>query len=291
MASGPPSTSSACRSSGARSSACWAPNGGGKTTLFRVLSTLVPPQQGRAAVLGAELPGETRRVRASIGVVFQSPSLDKKLTVAENVHHQAALYGVPRSQWRQRTAELLEQFQLTDRADERTESLSGGLRRRAELAKGIVHSPPLLLLDEPSTGLDPGARVGLWSCLQQLRAGGTTVVLTTHLLDEAERCDRLAILDEGQVVALGPPEQLRSAIGGDSITLETETPQELAQGLRETFDVEPVIVDQQVRLERSDGHQWVPRLVEAFGPAIAAIRLGKPTLEDVFIHHTGRKWQ
>ncbi|MCA9176020.1 MAG: ABC transporter ATP-binding protein [Planctomycetales bacterium] len=266
------------------------PNGSGKTTLFRVLSTLLPPQRGDARVLGVPLSGQTFEVRRRIGVVFQAPSLDKKLTVAENIHHQAALYGVPKSQWRERTAALLERFRLADRADERTESLSGGLRRRAELAKGIVHQPELLLLDEPSTGLDPGARADLWQCLREFRDGGATIVLTTHLLEEAERCDRLGILDAGRLVALGAPDELRSGLGGDSISLQCERPEELALRIERDFQLSAQVLDQQVRLECEAGHQWVPRLVEAYGAEISSVRLGKPTLEDVFIHYARRRW-
>lgn len=267
------------------------PNGGGKTTLFRVLSTLLPAQAGVVEVLGHALPAESQAVRQQIGVVFQAPSLDKKLTVAENIRHQAALYGVPRSEWQPRTERLLTQFRLQDRAHERTESLSGGLRRRAELAKGLVHQPKLLLLDEPSTGLDPGARVDLWQCLRELQADGATLVLTTHLLEEAERCDRLALLDQGRLVALGAPDELRGEIGGDSITLDGNDIADLASDIQAKFELPAQIVDQQIRLECEAGHTWVPRLVEAFGSRIRSIRLGKPTLEDVFIHHTGRRWE
>ena len=264
------------------------PNGSGKTTLFRVLSTLLPPQQGEVALLGLGLAAETMEVRRRMGVVFQAPSLDKKLTVAENIRHQAALYGVPRAEWKPRTERLLKQFRLEERANERTESLSGGLRRRAELAKGLVHEPEFLLLDEPSTGLDPGARADLWDCLRQLQADGATIVLTTHLLEEADRCDRLAILDRGELVALGAPDALRSAIGGDSLTLAVDDLEGVAEELREQFDLAARMVDGQVRLECQDGHEWVARLVNHFGDRIRAVHLGKPTLEDVFIHHTGR---
>ena len=268
------------------------PNGSGKTTLFRVLSTLMTQDSGDVCVLGSSLPADVQAVRSQTGVVFQSPALDKKLTVAENIHHQAALYGVPRSEWRPRTERLLRQFRLLDRANERTETLSGGLRRRAELAKGLVHEPKLLLLDEPSTGLDPGARIDLWQCLRELQSGGATIVLTTHLLEEADRCHRVAILNEGRRVALGTPDQLRGEVGGDAITLQTnEDPEALAKDINERFSLESRTVENQVRLECRDGHQWVPKIFEAFGARIQAIRLGKPTLEDVFVHHTGRSWE
>ena len=163
------------------------PNGGGKTTLFRVLSTLAPPQEGRVAVMGCQLPRETLEARRRMGVVFQAPSLDKKLTVFENMRVQAALYGLDRATFRQRADQLLDRLGLANRSEQRAEQLSGGLRRRAELAKGMLHQPDLLLLDEPSAGLDPGARLDLWKCLLDLRESGATIALTTHLLEEAER--------------------------------------------------------------------------------------------------------
>lgn len=267
------------------------PNGGGKTTLFRLLSTLLPLQQGSASILGHDLARETHAVRSSIGVVFQAPSLDRKLTVAENIRLQAALYGLAGRELRTRMDELLDHFGLRDRAHELTERLSGGLRRRAELAKGLIHRPQVLLLDEPSTGLDPAARKDLWHYLQALRAEqGTTVVLTTHYLDEADGAGRIAILHEGKLVALGAPDELRATVGGDSLTLETADPASLADDVRQRFGLPASVVDQSVRLEAPDGHQWVPRLMEAFPGRVSAVRLGKPTLEDVFIARTGHRF-
>jgi ABC-2 type transport system ATP-binding protein len=269
------------------------PNGGGKTTLFRLLSTLIPLQQGTVRMFGLDIaqPPQTQEVRRRIGVVFQAPSLDKKLTVAENVRYQAALYGVRGRLLRQREEELLNQLGLADRRQERTEKLSGGLRRRVELAKGMVHRPQLLLLDEPSTGLDPGARSDLWEYLRRLRdEHAVTVVLTTHLLDEAERADRLAILNEGTLVALDTPDALRASVGGDSITITTRDPAGLAQSIRERFGVDVMVVETRVRLEQTDGHRWITRLMEAFPGRIDAITLGKPSLEDVFIDRTGHRF-
>ena len=199
------------------------PNGGGKTTLFRVLSTLIPLQAGDVQMLGWNLAAQPREIQKRIGVVFQAPSLDRKLTVAENVRHQAALYGLAGHELANRQREMLEQLGLSDRARERTETLSGGLRRRVELAKGMIHRPQLLLLDEPSTGLDPGGRADLWAYLTRLRDQfGITVLLTTHLLEEAERADRIAILHRGKLVAMDTPDALRATVGGDSITIECD---------------------------------------------------------------------
>src|ERR1700682_6042276 len=198
------------------------PNGGGKTTLFRLLSTLVPGQAGDFPILGFDLRRQTQAIRERLGVVFQAPSLDKKLTVVENLMHQGHLYGLSGRVLEARQNEMLARLGLADRAGERAETLSGGLRRRVELAKGMLHRPRLLLLDEPSTGLDPGARSDLGNYLREVRSqAGVTIVLTTHLLDEAERADRIAILNAGELVAWGAPDELRSTVGGDSITIAT----------------------------------------------------------------------
>jgi ABC-2 type transport system ATP-binding protein len=267
------------------------PNGGGKSTLFRLLSTLIPLQKGTASILEFDVARAAHAVRSVIGVVFQSPSLDRKLTVVENIRLQAALYGISGDSLRRRLDELLEQFGLRDRANELTERLSGGLRRRVELAKGLIHQPQVLLLDEPSTGLDPAGRSDLWRYLKSLQAErGTTIVLTTHYLDEADGADRIAILHEGKLVALGPPDELKSTIGGDSLTIETAEPAALAAAIQEQFALPAKVVDQAVRLEVAEGHQWVPRIMESFAGRITAIRLGKPMLEDVFIARTGHRF-
>jgi ABC-2 type transport system ATP-binding protein len=267
------------------------PNGSGKTTLFRVLSTLIPLQEGEVSILGHNLRRDTAAVRRQLGVVFQSPSLDKKLTVGENLTHQGRLYGLSSADLAARKIELLAAVGLTDRERDRVETLSGGMRRRVELAKSMLHHPLLLLLDEPSTGLDPGARIDLWKYLRQVRErDGVTIVLTTHLLDEADRADRIAIMHHGRLAALGQPDALRAAVGGDAITIKTERPEELSRSIAERFTVQPTVIDGAVRLEQQDGHQWIPRLVEAFPADIQTITLGKPTLEDVFIARTGHRF-
>ncbi|HZZ29657.1 MAG TPA: ABC transporter ATP-binding protein [Pirellulales bacterium] len=266
------------------------PNGGGKSTLFRLLSTLLPLQQGEASVLGFNLRRQIGEIRAHIGVVFQSPSVDRKLTVGENLLHQGHLYGLSGADLQRRSQTLLERFKLTDRVRDQVETLSGGLRRRVELAKGLLHHPRLLLLDEPSTGLDPAARGDVWSYLQQLREqDGVTVVLTTHLLEEADKADRIAILDRGQLVALDTPDALRSTVGGDAITIQTATPEVVAAGIRDRFGRTAGVIEGNVRLELPEGQEWIAKLVAAFPGQINAITLGKPTLEDVFIDRTGRR--
>ncbi len=267
------------------------PNGGGKTTLFRLLSTLIPIQSGSIRIFGFDVARQPNQVRSVLGVVFQAPSLDKKLTVRENLHYQGPLYGLTGPALRRQADAMLERLVLTDRAGDLVETLSGGLRRRVELAKGLLHRPPLLLLDEPSTGLDPGARSDLWNYLRQIRdEDGVTVVLTTHLLEEAERVDRLAILNRGSLVALDTPDSLRATVGGDSITIQADDPTGLVASIQERFGIAAAVVDGRVRLEQREGHVWIARLVEAFPGQIHSITLGKPTLEDVFIARTGHRF-
>ena len=267
------------------------PNGGGKTTLFRVLATMLVPTGGEARIFGLTVVERPLAVRREIGVVFQSPSLDLKLTVAENLRHQGHLYGLRGKALAQRIGDLLERLGLTERSGERTEKLSGGLRRRVELAKGLLHRPRLLLLDEPSTGLDAGARRDLRAYLRQLcQQDGVTVFLTTHLMDEAESCDRLGILDRGRLVALGTPEALRSKIGGDVLVLESAAPEELREQIAVRFGGPVSVVDSSVRLERPQGHRLLAELMEAFPGQIRAVTLSQPTLEDVFVHETGHRF-
>lgn len=267
------------------------PNGSGKTTLFRVLSTLIPIQQGEVRIFGLDLRTEAAAIRSQLGIVFQSPSIDKKLTVMENVIHHGRLYGLGGQELRSRADEMLSRLGLADRRRELVEQLSGGLRRRVELATGMLHRPRLLLLDEPSTGLDPGARSDLWQYLEQVReADGVTVLVTTHLLDEAQRADRIAIMHAGNVAALDTPVALQAAVGGDAITIRTSDPATLAADIERQLNATATVVDGSVRLEQADGHQWITRLVEAFPERIETITLGKPTLEDVFIHFTGHRF-
>ena len=268
------------------------PNGSGKTTLFRVLSTLMVPTAGRALVMGYDVAQEPARVRRQIGVVFQAQSVDPKLTAYENLWHQGHLYGLRGRQLKKRAGEILTRVGLADRAKERVETFSGGMQRRIELAKGLLHHPAVLLLDEPTTGLDPGARRDLWQYLQMLRdEEHVSVLVTTHLMEEAERCDRLAILNEGNLVALGTPAEIKGEIGGDVVLLDAARDAELlAEKVRTRFHVQASVLGNQVRIEREEGHRFVPDLVEAFPGEIQAISVSKPALEDVFIHRTGHKF-
>ncbi|MBI2114124.1 MAG: ABC transporter ATP-binding protein [candidate division NC10 bacterium] len=266
------------------------PNGGGKTTLFKILSTLMPATRGTVRVFGHDLVREPDAIRRHLGVVFQHPSLDSKLTVMENLQHHGHLYGLRGTALQTRAEALLERLDLGERSHDRVETLSGGLRRRVELAKALVHQPDLLLLDEPSTGLDPGARRDFTNYLGQLREqDGVTVVLTTHILVEAERCDRVGILHRGKLVALGTPDDLKARLGGDVVVVQSLNPQRLQGRLRERFGCEPVLVDGSLRVERPRGHEFVREIVDAFPGEVQSVSFGKPTLEDVFIHLTGRR--
>ncbi len=266
------------------------PNGGGKTTLFKILSTLLRASRGRARVFGHDLAVEADVIRCRLGVVFQHPSLDPKLTVRENLQHHGHLYGMRGPHLRRRSAVMLERLGLSDRARDRVETLSGGLRRRTELAKALMHQPDLLLLDEPSTGLDPGARRDFTHYLGHLRdEDGATVLLTTHILDEAERCDRVGILHEGKLVALGTPGELKAQVGGDVVVIHSHQAESLGSKVRHRFGCAPMLVDGNLRIETLRGHELVRDVVEAFGGEVQSVTYGRPTLEDVFIHLTGHR--
>jgi ABC-2 type transport system ATP-binding protein len=266
------------------------PNGGGKTTLFRILATLARPDVGAVRVFGTDLATQAREVRRRLGVVFQHPSLDLQLDVRENLVHQGHLHGLGGRELAGRIAAALERFGLTERAGQRTRELSGGLRRRVEIAKALLHEPRLLLLDEPGTGLDPGARRDLWATLEELRARGVTVLLTTHFMEEADRCDRLVLLSRGTIVAEGTPAALKREIGGDVITLAGPDPEALARDLAALHpELSPVARDGAVRLERERGHELAARLAEELAGRIDSVTVARPSLEDVFLRRTGHR--
>ena len=272
------------------------PNGGGKTTLFRILSTLLPAGSGSFSIDG--VPGTSPRdVRRRLGVVFQSPSLDRKLTVKENLLVQGTLYGLSGRDASRRADLVLRRFSILDRVNDRVETLSGGLARRAEIAKALLHEPPVLLLDEPSTGLDPGARRDLIGLLVELAQGGTAVLLTTHLFEEAEAAHRLGILDRGRLIAEGTPADLKRSVGGDVVAMETAgdgDAVELLGEIRSRFGAragKSSAVGPTVRLELNRAHELVPPLVEAFPGRFRSVTLGAPTLEDVFVERTGHRFR
>ena len=267
------------------------PNGSGKTTLFRILSTLMPVTTGTVRILGHDLATEVKAIRNLLGVVFQHPGLDAKLTVVENLRHHGHLYGLAGKTLRHRISELLERFGVSDRATERVEVLSGGLQRRVEIAKALLHSPRVLLLDEPTSGLDVTARRQLSDYLSVLaQTQNMLVLLTTHLLDDAEACDRVGILDVGKLVALGAPDVLKTQIGGDVVLIESMDNENLSTTIAERFGVSTLLTDSQLRIECERGHEFVRDVVAAFPEKIQSVRFGKPTLEDVFIKLTGNSF-
>lgn len=268
------------------------PNGSGKTTLFRLLSTLAPLQEGSIRVAGHDVAAEPAAVRSAIGVVFQSPSVDKKLRVEENLRCHGRLYGLGGTDLRRRIDEGLSRFGLAERRRENVETLSGGLQRRVELAKCLMHRPRVLLLDEPSTGLDPAARSDLWRALGEANGAGVTVVATTHLLEEAEKADRLAILHEGQLAALDTPAALQASVGGDTITLRTAKPEDLAEQIHSEMQLDALPLEAAVRIEANgDATETAATLYGRFREQIDELSIGKPTLEDVFIAKTGHRFE
>jgi len=264
------------------------PNGGGKSTLFRILSTMMVPTDGRAVLAGHDVEREPGAVRREIGVVFQTQSLDKALTVEENLRSQGHLHGLSGATLRERMSAAMERLGLKDRRNDLVETLSGGLKRRVEIAKALLHRPKILLMDEASTGLDPAARRDLSRHIENLRqADGVTLLLTTHILEEADRCDRLALIHQGRIVAHGKPQDLRTRIGGDVVVLESADTRSLAEGIEQRFRLKPSILDGTVRVEIPNGHRFIAEVVEAFPGSVDSVSLHKPTLEDVFVRETG----
>jgi ABC-2 type transport system ATP-binding protein len=264
------------------------PNGGGKSTLFRILATMLVPSEGTANIAGYDVAAQPAEVRRRIGVVFQSQSLDKKLTVAENLKSQGRLYGLSGAALAKRMGEAMERLGLESRRNDVVETLSGGLKRRVEIAKGLLHRPRVLVMDEPSTGLDPAARRELWQYIEELRGEqGITVLMTTHTLDEADRCDRLVLLHEGRLVTEGTPAELKSRIGGDVVEIEVDDVERMAERIQARLGVSASAVNGALRIEIDNGHRFITEVVEAFPGAIHSVALHKPTLEDVFLDETG----
>jgi ABC-2 type transport system ATP-binding protein len=263
------------------------PNGSGKTTLFRLLCTLLPVQRGRITVGGFDSQLQTLAVRARIGIVFQSPSLDKKLTVDENIACQAALYGIKAKDLEVRRDQVLRQFDLEDRRGDYCETLSGGLKRRVELAKGMLHRPQLLLLDEPSTGLDPAARLSFWQAIETMADDGMAILMTTHLLEEAEKANRVAIMAAGKLIAEGTPHQLRAGLGSGIVTVVASDVVQVEQILHAELNLETQRLGNQLRLQTESPEELVPVLIQRLGDLAQSITIGRPSLEDVFITRTG----
>ena len=266
------------------------PNGAGKSTLFSILTGLLPPAAGELRLDGRKVAFGARELRARMGVVFQEPSLDAKLTARENLLLGAALFALPRAVARERADRLLAAAGLSDRTRDLAGRLSGGMRRRLELARALVHRPSLLVLDEPTTGLDAAAFRRAWEALLALRQDdGLTLLLTTHRPEEAERCDRLAVLDRGRIVACEAPEALRARVRGDVVVVEAEEPGPLAVEISSRLGLAARAGPSAVTIERERGHELVPRLVEAF-PAgrFRSVSVRRPTLADAFLDVTGQ---
>jgi ABC-2 type transport system ATP-binding protein len=264
------------------------PNGGGKSTLFRILSTMMVPTSGTALIAGIDVAREPAKVRRQVGVVFQTQSLDKALTVEENLRAQGHLHGLSGAVLRERMEFAMNRLGLKDRSRDLIDTLSGGLRRRVEIAKALLHRPQVLLMDEASTGLDPAARLDVTRHVDELRKQeGVTILLTTHILQEADKCDRLVLLHKGSIVAHGSPRELCARIGGDVVVLEALDGAALAAKIRVRFGVAPSVTENTVRVEMPNGHRFITDVVEAFPGEIDSVGLHRPTLEDVFVHETG----
>ena len=264
------------------------PNSAGKTTTINMLCTLARPSGGRAAVAGHDVVAERDEVRRHIGLVFQDQTLDGYLTAAQNLRMHAELYGVERSLVEPRMRQVLEMVGLWERRDSQVLTFSGGMRRRLEIARGLLHSPRVLFLDEPTIGLDPQTRRSIWRYISELReAEEITIFMTTHYMDEAEICDRIAIMDRGEIVALDTPAALKAAVGADRIRLETDDDEAAIASIAARFGIEAQRSEGAVTFAVREGEQFVPRLFAELGVPIRAVSVARPTLDDVFMAHTG----
>jgi ABC-2 type transport system ATP-binding protein len=265
------------------------PNGAGKSTTISILCTLLKASEGTAIVAGHDVARDPHAVRQSIGLIFQEPSLDDQLTARENLQFHALVYGVPRAERRRRIEESLRTVELLERAQSPVRTFSGGMRRRLEIARGILHTPEVLFLDEPTQGLDPQTRANIWEHLRRLRRDrDLTMFMTTHYMDEAEWCDRIAIIDHGRIVALGTPEELKARVGGDVVTLSTDDDARAAVEIAERLSVIPTVDGAGLHLEVADGAGFVPRLIGALGVPVRSVTVRRPSLDDVFLKLTGR---
>lgn len=264
------------------------PNGAGKTTTINVLCTLLRPDGGRASVAGHDVVREQSAVRRSIGIVFQDPTLDDQLTGEQNLRFHGYAYGVPRSVLRPRMRELLELVGLWERRGDRVRTYSGGMKRRLEIVRGLLHRPRVLFLDEPTLGLDPQTRRLVWDYVLELRAREKiTIFLTTHYMDEAEISDRIAIIDHGAIVSLDTPDRLKDAVGGDVVTLKAEDNEAAMEEVRGRYGFEPRLADESVIFNVSAAEEWLPGFVRGFSGRLLSIGVRRPTLDDVFVELTG----
>ena len=263
------------------------PNGAGKSTTIKILSTLLKPTAGKAWLAGFDVATQPDRVRQSIGLVFQDPSLDNRLTAEENLRFHGMLYGVPKPTFAGRMAAVLEMVDLADRKKDLVSTFSGGMKRRLEIARGLLHEPKVLFLDEPTVGLDPQTRIAIWEHVRRLRAeSGVTVFMTTHYMDEAENCDRIAILDHGKLQALDTPEVLKQGLGGDTVVVAGDA--ELEADLAARYGVAVRATNGSFHFQMARAAEFVPKVVADFPDRIKAISVKQPSLDDVFLSLTGR---
>jgi ABC-2 type transport system ATP-binding protein len=265
------------------------PNGAGKTTTINMLCTLLRPTAGRAVVSGFDVTTAPTEVRRRIGLVFQDTTLDEYLTAEQNLLFHAYAYGVSRRERDERMRNLLELVGLWDRRRHKVQTFSGGMKRRLEIARGLLHRPHVLFLDEPTLGLDPQTRRSLWDHILELREReGLTIFLTTHYMDEAEHCDRIAIIDGGEIAALDTPDALKRRVGGDLVTLTTDDQAAAAAVLREQYQLAPDVRDGAISFHVANGEEFLPDFVRGFPRPLHSIGVHRPTLDDVFLHLTGR---
>jgi ABC-2 type transport system ATP-binding protein len=265
------------------------PNGAGKTTTISILCTLQSLTAGRAAVNGYDVVRQRNQVRSSIGLVFQELTLDDYLTAEENLRFHAVMYGAPPAVVEERLPPLLEMVGLTERRDQLVRTFSGGMKRRLEIARGLLHMPRVLFLDEPTIGLDPQTRNHIWAYVDELRGReATTMFLTTHYMDEAERCDRIAIIDEGHIVAIDTPHALKASVGSDTVTLATADDDVAAKQLEANFGVDTEQRDGSLLVRVSDGEAFVPKVFDVLSVGVRSVNVRRPSLDDVFIKYTGR---
>jgi ABC-2 type transport system ATP-binding protein len=264
------------------------PNGAGKTTTINMLCTLAKPTSGSATVAGHDVVKERDDVRRNIGLVFQDPTLDGYLTAAQNLELHAELYGVESRLVAPRSEQVLKMVGLWDRKDNVVATFSGGMRRRLEIARGLMHSPRVLFLDEPTIGLDPQTRRSIWGYIRELKEREEiTIFMTTHYMDEAEWCDRIAIMDHGQIVALDTPEALKAQVGKDRVSIHTDDDEAAIEALTDIFGIEAKVSEGAVTFGVPAGEEFVPRLFAELGIPIKAVNVARPTLDDVFMSHTG----
>jgi len=265
------------------------PNGAGKSTTISMLCTLLTPTSGIARVAGYEVVADRAEVRKRIGLVFQDTTLDDYLTAQENLRFHAELYGVPRSQTGSRIDDVLEMVGLVDRRGSLVRTFSGGMKRRLEIARGLLHSPRVLFLDEPTVGLDPQTRTHIWGYIDELRQReAITIFLTTHYMDEAEHCDRIAIIDGGQIVVEDTPERLKASVGRDRVQISTADDEAAISVLVERFGLDAAISEGMVSFYVAHGEVFVPHLFAELGVPIKSVSIARPTLDDVFMNYTGR---